>query len=91
MEKNWISNGINVQEESAYNEKEILFQPFSFYFVSDVKIDLNLYTADIYLETIGKTMILEEEIKKGKEIRYNESTKTIELNENNNIINEEIK
>ena len=87
--KNWISNGINVQDESPYKEKEILFQPFSFYFVSDVKIDLNLYTADIYLETVGKTMILEEEIKKGKEIIYNESTQIIELKENNDVIIEE--
>jgi len=84
--KNWISNGINVQEESAYKEKEILFQPFSFYFVSNVKIDLKLYTADIYLETVGKTIILEEGIKKGKGIIYNESTKIIELNGNNNNI-----
>ena len=75
--ENWISNGINVQEESAYKEKEILFQPFSFYFVSNVEINLEQYTADIYLETIGKTQILEEEIKQGKEIIFNESTKTI--------------
>ena len=75
--ENWISNGINVQEESAYKEKEILFQPFSFYFVSNVEINLEQYTADIYLETIGKTKILEEEIKQGKQIIFNESTKTL--------------
>ena len=28
---NWISNGINIQKESVYNEKEILYQPFSFF------------------------------------------------------------
>ena len=77
--KNWISNGINIQKESVYNEKEILYQPFSFFFVSDVKIDLKNYTADIYLETIGKTQILEKEIKKGKEIIYNESKKIVEI------------
>ena len=71
---------------TAYKEKEVLFQPFSFYFVTDVKIDLKLYTADIYLETVGKTIILEEGIKKGKGIIYNESTKIIELNGNNNNI-----
>ena len=81
--KNWISNGINVQEESQYNEKEILFQPYSFYFVSDVKINLNRYTADIYLETVGKTIILEEEIKKGKEIIYNEIKKVIDIRDKN--------
>ena len=77
--KNWISSGINIQKESVYNEKEILFQPFSFYFVSDVQINLKAYTADIYLETIGKTQILEEGIKKGKEIIYNESKKMVEI------------
>ena len=57
--KNWISNGIlNIE-----NEKEIVFQPFSFYNVIDVKIDYKNYTADIYLETIGKTEILEEKNK----------------------------
>ena len=81
--KNWISNGIDIQEESTYKkEKEILFQPFSFYFVSDVKIDLNKYTADIYLQTVGKTQILEEEIKNDKEIEYNKSENLIELKDN---------
>ena len=76
---NWISNGINIQELSMYpGEKEILFQPFSFYYVIDVKIDLKNYTADIYLETIGKTKILEEELKNGKEIRYNKTDNIIE-------------
>ena len=80
--KNWISNGINIQEESKYKkEKEILFQPFSFYYVSDVKTNLKDYTADIYLETIGKTDILEEKIKneKEKEIIYNKSKNIVEL------------
>ena len=77
--KNWISNGINIQKESVINEKEILYQPFSFYFVSDVQINLKKYTADIYLETIGKTQILEEEIKKGKEIIYNELENIVEV------------
>ena len=79
---NWISNGINIQELSMYpGEKEILFQPFSFYYVIDVKIDLKNYTADIYLETIGKTKILEEELKNGKEIRYNKTDNIIEIEE----------
>ena len=70
--KNWISNGINVQNESEYDEQEILFQPFSFYYVENVKINLKNYTADIYLETIGKQEILEEKIKMGENIYYNE-------------------
>ena len=76
---NWIPNGINVQEESAYKkEKEILFQPFSFYFVKKVDINKENYTADIYLETVGKTEILEEKIKKGKKIMYNNNFKIME-------------
>ena len=70
--------GINVQEESAYDEKEILFQPFSFYFVRKIDINKENYTADIYLETIGKTEILEEKIKKGKKILYNDNSKIME-------------
>ena len=53
--KKWISNGINLMDESEYKEeKEILYQPFSFYYVKDVKINHENYTADIYLETIGR-------------------------------------
>ena len=69
---NWVSNGINIQKESQFpNEDEYLFLPFSFYKVTDVKININEYTADIFLETIGKKEILEEQIKLGKEIEYN--------------------
>ena len=69
---NWISNGINIQKESQFpNENEYLFLPFSFYKVTEVKIDMNEFTADICLETIGKKEILEEQIKLGKEIEYN--------------------
>ena len=76
---NWIPNGINVQEESAYKkEREILFQPFSFYIVKKVDINKEDYTADIYLETIGKTEILEEKIKKGKKIMFNGNFKIME-------------
>jgi len=77
---NWISNGINIQEESQYkNEKEILFQPFSFYYVKDVSIDLKSYIADIYLETIGKVEILEEQIKNNKDIEYNKEENIIQI------------
>ena len=79
IKKNWISNGIKIGKISVYNEREILYQPFSFYFVKEVMIDLENYTADIYLETIGKKEILEEKIKLGKEIKYNEKEKIIEI------------
>ena len=77
---NWVSNGINVQNESAYKiEKEILYQPFSFYLVKKVNIDIKNYIADIYLETVGKKEILEEKIKKGKSIEYNKSAQIMEV------------
>ena len=78
--KKWIPNGIDIQKESKYkNEKEILYQPFSFYYVRDVQIDNKNYIADIYLDTIGKTEILEEKIKKGKEIEFNEKLRIMEV------------
>ena len=77
---NFISNGINIENISLFpDEKEHLFQPFSFYFLKDVIIDTNNYTAEIYLETIGKLEILEEQIKKGKEIEYNENQKIMQI------------
>ena len=82
----WISNGIDIQGISQYHkEKEILYQPFSFYFVRDVRIDIENYIADIDLETIGKEEILEEKIKLGKEIKYNEKERKIEIAQLNNI------
>ena len=77
--KNWIPNGVNIQKLSVYDEKEILYQPFSFYYVRDVQIDKKLYTADIYLETIGKLEILEEKIKIGKKIEYNKKEKIMQV------------
>ena len=77
--KDWVPNGVNIQKLSVYDEKEILYQPFSFYFVRDVQIDQQNYKADIYLETIGKKEILEEKIKIGKEIKYNEKEKIMQV------------
>ena len=75
----WISNGIDIENESEYDEeREILFQPFSFYYVKDTKINIEQYIADIYLETIGKIEILEEKIKLGKEIIYNKDKNIME-------------
>ena len=77
---NWISNSINVQDTSKYkNEKEFLFQPFSFYNVTDVIINEKEHKADIFLETIGKKEILEEQIKIGKEIEYNKDKNIMEV------------
>ena len=74
---NWISNILDFNEESNCNA--LLFQPFSFFHVRDVKINLSNYTADIYLETIGKIEILEEKIRLGKTIEYNEKENIIDI------------
>ena len=77
---NWISNGVNIESMSKYKtEREILYQPFSFYYVRDVQINLSNYTADIYLETIGKEEILENKIKFGNNIVYNEKLKIMQV------------
>ena len=77
---NWVSNAIDIQNESIYmQEKEFVFQPFSFFHVKNVKINISDYTADIYLETIGKKEILEEQIQKGKEIEYNKEENIIQI------------
>ena len=79
-QKSWVSTGIDIQDLSKYkNEKEVLFQPFSFFYVKEVKIDLKKYIADIKLETIGKKEILEEKIKNGNEIIFNENEKIIDI------------
>ena len=76
----WVSNGIDVQDISQYkNEKEFLFQPFSFYKVTKVDFDVKGHKADISLETVGKKEILEMQIKENKEIKYNEIDNIMEV------------
>ena len=77
--ENWISNGINIQDVAKYpKEREILFQPFSFYLITDVSIQISEKKAKIYLETIGKKEILEIAIQNGKQIKYNKDLNIIE-------------
>ena len=78
---NWIPCGINIQNESVYPEKEILFQPFSFYYVKNVKFDYENYLADIELETIVKKEILEEKIRIGKKVIYDKKDNLVRINE----------
>ena len=78
--EDFISNGIHIEDISqCKRENECLFQPFSFYYVKDVQIDLSNYTANIYLETIGKKEILEKQIKEGKGIEYNQKDNIIRV------------
>ena len=79
---NSIPCGINIQNESEYKkEKEILFQPFSFYYVKNVKFDYENYLADIELETIVKKEILEEKIRIGKKVIYDKKNNVVRINE----------
>ena len=78
---NSIPCGINIQNESVYQEKEILFQPFSFYYVKNVKFDYENYLADIELETIVKKEILEEKIRIGKKVIYDKKNNLVRINE----------
>ena len=49
------------------------------YKVISVKFDIKGHKADIFLETIGKKEILEEQIKLGKKIKYNKSENIMEV------------
>ena len=71
IKKNCVPCGVDIHKISEFEEKEILYQPFSFYFVKNTKFDHNQYTADIDLELIPRIEILEEKIRKGGKIVYN--------------------
>ena len=63
--------GINIEKISAFSkEEEILFQPFAFYLVKNVKFDYEEFSVDIELELLMKKEILEYQIKKGKHVNY---------------------
>ena len=89
--KNCIPCGIDIENISEYgDEKEILYQPFSFYFVQDVIINHKNHTADIYLELIPKRLILEEEIRKGKKVIYDEENNMMTIEKNQKKFKENI-
>ena len=77
--ESWIPNGIDIHELSNFkSEREILFQPFSFYIITQIVIDIKEKKAEIHLETIGKNKILELEIQNGKHIQYNKDLEIME-------------
>jgi len=79
-----VPNGINIQNIAEFKkEREVLFQPFSFCYVEKVDINLSKYTADIYLETIGKTEIFEQKLKEGRELFYDGSENIIKFKDSN--------
>ena len=76
----WISQGFNISSISSYkNEKEILFQPFCFFRITDVKVDKKIYVCFIYLELIGKKEIWEESMNRKSSVLYQKPENYIEL------------
>ena len=78
--KNYCAVAFDIQEISKYeNEREILIQPFTFFRIKDVIIDLKLLKADITLEIIRKPEILEYYIKDKNKLTYNEKENIVEV------------
>ena len=81
-EKNWIQSGIDISLASYFSEeKEYVFLPFSFFLVKNVKIDINEYKGEIFLQSLGKTEIFEEKLTNENDIEYNNAKKIMEIKE----------
>ena len=76
----WIAQGFDINGISCFkNEKEILFQPFCFFKLIDVKIDTDNYLCNIYLELIGKKEIWEQNMNSDSSVAYIPQENFIEL------------
>lgn len=76
----WIDQGFNICTISNYKEeKEILFQPFCFFRIQKVNVDMNLNRCYIYMELIGKKEIWEQKMNNKSSIEYNRNENFIEL------------
>ena len=76
----WISQGFRIDAISYYEkEKEILFQPFCFFKLTNVKVSLENYTCFIYLELIGKKEIWEQIMDDNCHVSYEKEENLIEL------------
>ena len=76
----WIDQGFNICNISSYKEeKEILFQPFCFFRIQKVNVDMNLNMCYIYMELIGKKEIWEQKMNNKSSIEYNRNENIIEL------------
>ena len=77
---NWIAQGFDISNISSYKEeKEILFQPFCFFRIQKVNVDMNLNMCYIYMELIGKKEIWEQKMNNKSSIEYNRNENFIEL------------
>jgi len=77
----WISQGFNISELSYHQlEKEILFQPFCFFKLTQVKIEIENYLCYIHLELLGKKEIWELSLRMTNNIFYKPVENILELN-----------
>ena len=73
FKKGFKPTAVDVSDVSQFkNEKEVLFYPYSFFKIKNVKIDHSKKTADIELESVGRKAILEKNLKEGFQLIYNE-------------------
>jgi hypothetical protein len=78
--ENYCPVAFDIQEVSKYEEeREILIQPFTFFRIKEVSIDLKVLKADITLEIIRKQEILEIYIKDKNKLTYNEKENIVEV------------
>ena len=76
-----IAQGFDISDISNNKyEKEILFQPFTFFKINNVKVDLTKNICFINLELIGKKEIWEEKMNEKSNIDYQVSENFIKLN-----------
>ena len=76
----WIAQGFDINGISCFkNEKEILFQPFCFFKLINVKINTDNYLCNIYLELIGKKEIWEQNMRPDSSVAYIPEENFIEL------------
>ena len=76
-----IAQGFDISDISNNKyEKEILFQPFTFFKINNVKVDLTKNISFINLELIGKKEIWEEKMNEKSNIDYQVSENFIKLN-----------
>ena len=77
----WIAQGFSINELSHYEkEKEILFQPFCFFKIEDIDVNMDKNNCNIYLNLIGKKEIWEQSMKSTSSIFYTEIENVVELN-----------
>ena len=59
------------------DEEEYIVLPFTFFYVKSIKYDVLKMNVDINLQVIGKFEILEEKVKNGKKIIYDDKSNAI--------------